>query len=74
MKTKLINITATELNTSIRMFWNVNGKAIERTSMGNERTTVWLSNGAKTSFDNKAGTCVYTTVNAPRIETTKGRA
>ena len=68
MKTKLINITATELNTSIRMFWTVNGKAIDRTSMGNKRTTVWLSDGTRTSFDNKAGAYVYTTTNGPRIE------
>ncbi len=68
MRTKLIHITATELNTSIRMFWTLNGHAIERTSMGPKRTTVWLDNGSKTSFDNAVGSYLYTTANDPRIE------
>ena len=68
MKTKLIHITATELDYSIRMFWTLNGHAVQRTSMGSKRTTIWMENGTKTSFSNKSGTYLYTTENDPRIE------
>lgn len=67
MGKQLINITANELDNSIRLFWNLNGQAIVRTSMGAKRTTVWLANGSKSSFSNTTGTTLYTTINDPKI-------